>query len=117
MPKRTVKIGASTQELLRTFKASVFQALAHPTRIHIMELLKDKEYSVSELLAHLGVEQSNASQHLTVLRSKNLVTARKDGNQIFYSLRDPVLGQVLRPLKEFFQSHLEESKQILRDLK
>lgn len=117
MPTRSDKAVSSTKELLRAFKASVFRALAHPTRVHIMELLKEKERSVSDLLAHLGVEQSNASQHLSVLRSKNLVTARKDRNQIYYSLRDPVLARVLVSLKEFFQAHLEESKQILRDLK
>ena len=117
MTKRKEKDTPSTQDSLRVFKASVFQALAHPTRVHIMELLKESEYTVSELLDRLGIEQSNASQHLTVLRNRNLVTARKEGNQIHYSLRDPLLGRVLDSLKGFFQAHLEESMQVLRDLK
>ena len=116
MPKRKEMPDSTAQDTLRRFKASVFQALAHPTRVHIMELLKDRELTVSDLLEHLDVEQSNASQHLTVLRSKNLVAARKAGNQVYYSIRDPLLGRVLESLKEFFQVHLKETKEVLREL-
>ncbi len=115
MPYRKKK-DTEAQESLRIFKARIFQALANPTRIQILELLKEKERGVSELLECLNVEQSNASQHLAVLRSKNLVSTRKEGNQVFYSLRDPVLGKVLDSLKDFFQAHLEEAFEVLRGL-
>src|SRR5436190_12232672 len=81
---------------LRRFKAGVFQALAHPTRIAIVELLRDEgEVPVSRIYERLGLEQANASQHLAVLRTKQIVIGRKDGNQVFYALRDPILGRVL----------------------
>ena len=58
---------------LRRFKADIFQALAHPTRIAIIELLGDGELSAGELIEKLGMEQANVSQHLTVLgRSDSL---------------------------------------------
>jgi ArsR family transcriptional regulator len=93
------------QDSLRRFKAGVFQALAHPTRIAIVELLRDEgEVPVSTIHERLGLEQANASQHLSVLRSKQIVTGRKDGSQVFYSLRNPALGKVLDLMKEYFQS-------------
>jgi ArsR family transcriptional regulator len=100
---------------LRRFKAGVFQALAHPTRIAIVEHLRSGEMSVGQLCEKVGVEQANASQHLSVLRNKNLVLTRKDGNQIFYRLRDARLGQVLEILREYFLAHLNEALQTLRE--
>ena len=55
---------------LRRFKAEVFQALAHPTRIHIAECLEDGERSVSTLVERIGIEPANLSQHLAILRPK-----------------------------------------------
>ena len=100
--------------MLRKFKAGVFQALAHPIRVHIIELLSKSEMGVSDLLAALSIEQANASQHLAVLRAKHLVTTRKDGNQVLYSLRDESLAEVLASLKRFFQSHLQEFSAIIK---
>jgi len=106
------------QNSLRRFKAGIFQALAHPTRIAIVELLRDEEeVPVSRIYERLGLEQANASQHLAVLRSKQIVTGRKDGNQIFYSLRDPILGKVLDLMRQYFQAHLKEALELLKDMK
>src|SRR5262249_18920665 len=100
---------------LRRFKAGIFQALAHPTRIAIIELLRDEgEVPVSRIYEQLGLEQANASQHLAVLRSRQIVMGRKDGNQVFYSLRDPVLGRVLDLMRQYFQAHLNEALDLLR---
>src|SRR5947209_4344380 len=106
------------QESLRRFKAGVFQALGHPTRIAIVELLRDeREVPVSTIHERLGLEQANVSQHLTVLRSKQLVVGRKNGNQVFYSLRDPILGRVLDLMRQYFQANLKESLLLLKDIK
>ncbi len=105
------------QDSLRRFKAGVFQALAHPTRIAIVELLRDeKDVPVSTIYEQLGLEQANASQHLAVLRSKQIVVGRKNGNQVFYSLRDPILGKVLDLMRQYFQAHLSEALEMLADM-
>ena len=105
-------------ENLRRFKAGIFQALGHPTRIAIVELLRDEgEVSVSRIHERLKLEQANASQHLAVLRSKLVVVGRKDGNQVLYSLRDPVLGQVLNLMRQYFQAHLSEALELLETMK
>jgi ArsR family transcriptional regulator len=107
---------AAQEEALRRFKAGVFQVLAHPTRIHIIECLSEGELPVSSLLARIGVEPANLSQHLTVLRSKQLVLSRKEGNQVFYQLRDMMVIEMLSSMKRYFMSHLEDSLSMLRAL-
>jgi DNA-binding transcriptional ArsR family regulator len=104
------------QDALRKFKAQVFQALAHPTRIAIVEALRDGELPAGKLLDLLQVEQANLSQHLAVLRSKQVLVNRKVGNQVFYAVRDPVLIQVLDLLRQYFFSHLNETLAMLGEL-
>ncbi len=105
------------QDKLRRFKAGIFQALAHPTRIAIVELLRDEgELAVTVVHERLGLEQANVSQHLAVLRAKHLVVARKAKNQVFYALRDPILGKVLDLMRQYFHSHLTESLELLNDM-
>lgn len=101
---------------LRRFKAEIFQALAHPTRIAIVEALRDGELSAGQLISQLNLEQANASQHLAVLRSKQVLVNRKAGNQVFYSLRDPVLVDVLDILRRYFHSQLSETKSMLEEV-
>jgi DNA-binding transcriptional ArsR family regulator len=105
-----------TQEL-RRFKAEIFQALAHPTRIAIVERLRSGEMSAGQIVEELEIEQANASQHLTVLRSKQIVVKRKEGNQVFYSLRDPVLIEVLDILKRYFYSQLSQTASMLKEIR
>jgi ArsR family transcriptional regulator len=104
------------QVALRRFKAEVFQALAHPTRIHIAECLQDGELPVSTLLERVAIEPANLSQHLAVLRAKGLVVNRKEGTQVFYALRDPLLNEVLGNMRRYFQAHLEEALTMLKGL-
>jgi DNA-binding transcriptional ArsR family regulator len=96
------------QDTLRQFKADFFQALAHPTRIAIVEQLRDGELSAGALIGRLGIEQANASQHLSVLRAKNILISRKSGNQVFYSVRDPLIIEVLDVMRRYFHVHMSE---------
>ena len=101
-------------ESMRQFKAGVFQALAHPTRIAIVEQLSQAELSVGQLCDKVGVEQANASQHLAILRNKHIVETRRVGNQTFYRLHDPAFGKVLEALRDYFLSHIAETLELLR---
>ncbi len=105
------------QNALRRFKADIFQALAHPTRIAIVELLRDGEVSAGAMLERLGVEQANVSQHLAVLRAKNIVVNRKEGNQVFYSIKSPLLIDVMNTMRQYFEEHLSEAMGMLAEIK
>ena len=101
---------------LRKFKAGIFKVLAHPTRIHIVETLRVGELSVGAILERVKVEPANLSQHLSVLRHSHLVITRKDGNQVLYSLRDPLLIQVLEAMRKYFQKYFEDSIEMLKQM-
>lgn len=103
-------------DTLRQFKANIFQALAHPTRIAIIEVLKDGELPAGAIIERLGLEQANASQHLSILRTKQIVSSRKEGNQVFYSVRDPLLIEVLDVMRRYFQAHVEEAMAMLKEI-
>jgi DNA-binding transcriptional ArsR family regulator len=105
------------QNLLRSYKAGIFQALGHPTRVAIVELLRDGELSAGVIQERLGIEQANVSQHLAILRNRQILTNRKEGNQVFYSLRNPVLVEVLDIMRRYFQSNLKEAVQMLDEVK
>jgi ArsR family transcriptional regulator len=101
------------QNLLREYKASVFQALGHPTRVAVVEILRDGELSAGTIQEKLGIEQANLSQHLAVLRTRQILSHRKVGNQVLYSVRNPVLIEVLDIMRQYFQSHLTEAVEML----
>lgn len=101
---------------LSHFKAEFFKALAHPLRIRILDELRRGEVGVNELCARLNVEQSNLSQQLAILRSRNIVVGRKDGQSVFYSVRDPELFKLLDVAKKIFNNHLIDVKDLLAQL-
>ena len=105
-----------SSDALREFKAEVFRVLANPTRIHIIEVLREGELSVGAITEQLQVEPANASQHLAVLRSNGLVARRKAGNQVFYALRDPFLIEVLASMRRYFDGHRDQAMAALRRL-
>jgi len=127
MPERGRAIGTTIFDIsnilvsmnspLRIFKAQIFHALAHPTRIAIVDALRDGELTAGGLQAQLRVEQANLSQHLAVLRAARVVVPQRAGNRVIYALRDPVLTKVLDLLKQYFFAHLSETQAMLGEMK
>jgi DNA-binding transcriptional ArsR family regulator len=107
----------SERGALQSFKAEFFRALSHPLRIRILEGLRRGEQSVQELQSALQVGQAALSQHLAVLRTKNVVSTRKDGTSVRYSLRDPLLGDLLDVARRIFSNHLIGTQTLLRELR
>ena len=102
---------------LPALKADLFRALAHPTRIRILELLAPGEQTVQELQDALGLDQPVVSQHLAALRARHLVAARKTGTLAHYTLRSPLVADLLRVAREFLNRQLTESQSMLRELR
>lgn len=98
---------------MQQFKADFFKALAHPLRIQILELLCEGEKNVNEIQSILGSEGSAVSQQLMVLRSKNIVVGKKDGNKVLYSLRDPLIIDLLAITKQIFSNQLNDAINML----
>ena len=98
------------------FKAEFFKALAHPLRIRVLDELRTGELGVNELCARLKVEQSNLSQQLSILRNRGIVEGRKDGQNVFYSVKDPELFKLLDAAKKVFNNHLIGVQDMLSQL-
>ncbi|MGF1426616.1 ArsR/SmtB family transcription factor [Kitasatospora sp. LaBMicrA B282] len=85
-------VGAPLYQL----KAEFFKTLGHPVRIRVLELLSERERAVAEMLPEVGVEASHLSQQLAVLRRAKLVTSRREGSTVYYSLTSPQVAELLR---------------------
>ncbi len=97
-------------------KADFFKTLAHPARIRVLELLRDGERSVGELIPEVGLEASHLSQQLGILRRANVLQARKVGSTVRYSVTDQRIFELLEVAKAILTSTLAESRQLLAEL-
>jgi DNA-binding transcriptional ArsR family regulator len=116
MPKSSSTVADAAAGDLQAFKAAFFKALAHPVRIRILELLVQGEMNVQQLQEAIGVEQPVVSQQLAVLRSNDIVTARKEGVTVRYSVRDALIAQLLATARQIFNNHLVSRQGLLRQL-
>ncbi|MFD2370593.1 ArsR/SmtB family transcription factor [Brevibacillus sp. GCM10020057] len=98
---------------LQKFKAEFFKALGHPLRIRILELLSEGDKNVNELQELIGSEGSAVSQQLAILRNKNIVSGTKDGNKVVYSLRDPMITELLAVARQIFNNHMIDTISML----
>src|SRR5262245_39128894 len=105
----------ATGDQLRAFKADLFKALAHPTRVKILDLLRGGPRTVSELQAELGIEPSSVSQQLAVLRAKHIVEGRREGTSVYYTVRDPHVFVLLDAARQIFNNHLVDLQAMADD--
>ena len=104
------------RQQLSEFKADFFKALAHPLRISILDALRERELTVNEISQRFDVEQANASQQLAVLRNRNIVTTRKEGANVYYSVSDKSIFKLLDAAKEIFNNHLIGVRGMLEEI-
>lgn len=106
----------------RDFKDAVYEqfalvarAFSSPKRIEIVDVLAQGERNVETIARETGQTMANASRHLQVLRSSNLVTARKSGLQVYYRLADPAVMSGYRALRNLAEARLAEVQRLVRD--
>ena len=106
------------EKATRIFKlqAEICQTLADPTRLMILHELRDGEKSVGQLTASLSLPQSNVSRHLAVLRERGVVTTRRDGTSIFYSLSDPKIAEACDLVRSVLEGQLTRTQQLVTSL-
>jgi len=98
-------------------KAEFFKVLAHPARIRILEVLREGERSVGDLVPYVGIESSHLSQQLGILRRANIVQARKVGSTVIYSVGNDALFELLDVARRIITSSLTESQGLLDELR
>jgi DNA-binding transcriptional ArsR family regulator len=97
-------------------KAELFKTLGHPARIRVLEVLREGECSVSDLVPEVGLEASHLSQQLAVLRRSNLVQTRKEGTSVLYSVPNPMVFELLDVARKILTSSLVDTRALLEEL-
>ena len=97
-------------------KANLFRVLGHPARVRILELLRDGELTVGALQAGLELNSSGTSQHLAALRRVGLVSPRRDGTSVYYTVEDECVFELLAAGREIITRRLATQQSLLREL-
>ncbi len=93
-------------------RAAIIKALAHPTRLFMVDRLSVKPHCVCELTAMVGDDMTTVSKHLTVLKNANLVAVEKKGTQVFYHLKLPCIMGFLSCAEETMKNNLKEQNKL-----
>ena len=97
-------------------KAEFFRTLGHPARIRVLELLSDDDLAVHQLLDAIAIEPSNLSQQLSVLRQAGLVSQRREGGAVIYSLALPEVRDLLLAARRILETKHASTEVLVDEL-
>ena len=92
--------------------AEVCRIFAHPKRIELLNLLREGEKSVGELVEEMGIAKANVSQHLAVLRERGVVSVRRKGQMAYYRVANPKIIRACDLMREVLLEKLREGERI-----
>lgn len=104
------------QERIFELHAEVCKTLSNAVRLKIINELQDSEMTVGALAKKLGIRQANLSQHLSVLRQRGVVAARKDGVNVYYSISNPKIIRACNLIREVLMEHLQKDQRDLASI-
>ncbi len=107
--------GREAKDRLYEQFARTAKALAHPTRIELLELIAQGDISVETLAQRASTNVTNASAHLQILRRARLVETRREGNRVYYRLAGEDVTQLITTLREVSRARLAEVEEVVRD--
>ncbi len=93
--------------------ARLCKSMAHPTRLHILDLLESDSRTVQDLADELGVAQANLSQHLTIMRNAGIVDTRKVGSKVYYKVSNPKILEACKLVQKIVSDKAEEQNKVL----
>jgi ArsR family transcriptional regulator, arsenate/arsenite/antimonite-responsive transcriptional repressor len=96
---------------------NVFKALSDPNRIRMVKMLEEKELCVCEIRSIIGLSNSTASKHLSILRNANLIVDSKEGKWVNFSLNDKADSPLVRGALKLMKSSFGDQEEILADRK
>ena len=101
------------EKTIATITSDYFKAVSHPIRIEVIKLLATNELCVQNIISNIEIEQSNLSQHLTVLKKQGIVNSRKDGTRVIYWLNSPSPNKIISEVEEVLKSQIKQSQELL----
>jgi DNA-binding transcriptional ArsR family regulator len=97
--------------------AEMCKVFSHPLRLQILNTLRDKEMSVSDMADRLGVAIGNLSQHLNMMKHRRVLGTRKDGNIVYYWLANPKILDAFDLIREILFEQMQREGRIVRQMK
>ena len=91
-------------------QSEICKTLADPKRLMILHQLRGGEMSVGQIVSSLGLPQANVSQHLAIMRERGIVSTRREGTSIFYSLSSPKIGAACDLVQQVLEDQLSGSR-------
>jgi len=104
------------EERVIELKADILKALAQPTRLKILELLRDGEKCICEIVPAINGEQSNISRHISLMQKSHLVTTRKDGVKVMVKVKDPKIFEILDQISLLLKKQILETGKLIHKL-
>ncbi|GBE01147.1 cadmium resistance transcriptional regulatory protein CadC [bacterium BMS3Bbin06] len=97
-------------------KSDILKAIAQPTRLKIIELLRDGERCVCEMIPLLNEEQANISKHLSILRQAGVVEFRKEGVSSYYKIKDRRILKIIGIADDMVRKEILNSAELAREM-
>jgi ArsR family transcriptional regulator len=107
---------AFMEERVLELKAEILKALAQPTRLKILELLRNGEKCICEIVPAINGEQSNISRHISLMQKSRLITTRKDGVKVMVKVRDPEIFNILDKVSAILKNQMNEQRRLIRSI-
>lgn len=95
-------------------RADVLKALAHPSRLYMVEKIREAPHCVCELSELVGSDTSTVSKHLSILKSAGILRDRKEGTTVYYSLACDCIDEILTSVESIVSSHIERQANALK---
>jgi DNA-binding transcriptional ArsR family regulator len=96
--------------------ADFCKVLSHPTRLQIIDILHDREMTVTDLAAQLGIAVGNLSQHLNLMKQRRVLESRKVGNSVIYRLANPKMTKACGLIRQILFEQMEQDNALFKRL-
>jgi len=96
-------------------QAEISKTLAHPLRLALLHILKNGEKTVNELVEILNASQSNISQHLALMRQRQIVKTRKAGSSVYYRVANPKISLACDTMREVLMDQLHQKHEFVKN--
>ena len=102
------------EDQIYIYHAEMCKVFSHPKRLELINVLRDKEKSVSDLAQKLGLAPANLSQHLAMMKERRILVSRKEGNVVYYRIVNPRLLQAFDLLREILFEQIRQDAALIR---
>ena len=103
------------EDQIYQYHAEMCQVFSHPKRLEVINVLRDGEMSVTELVQKLGLTMGNLSQHLSMMKERHILLSRKEGNMVYYRILNPKLIQCFDMMREMLFDQLRRDASLIEN--